>query len=400
LIVQKRIAFDELLTADLTVGAVYEGGTRGNAADDPLARLLPVGNQGGFRFTGRPKLNEYRLAVLYTSGAEADWPDVLDPETGAFTYFGDNRRPGNELHATRRGGNQLLRFAFDALHGAPSHRDLVPPFFIFSKMAGDGRAVEFAGLAVPGAKDVTPTGDLVAVWRTTAGQRFQNYRATFTVLDRASVPRAWIEEVLAGDALGAHCPSVFRAWVQKGTYTPLESPRTTEIRTIDDQRPQGGDAALVAAVYEYFEDGYAFELCAMELWRMLAKDSVSQMSGTRAVVDGGRDAVGLYSLGPAGDRVHLDFSLEAKRYAPTSSCGVKDLARLISRLRHRQFGVFVTTSYVGKQAYTELREDRHPVVVICGRDIAAILKEHGYATPAAVTAWLSAQFPPSVSPAP
>jgi hypothetical protein len=32
-------------------------------------------------------------------------------------------------------------------------------------------------------------------------------------------------------------------------------------------------------------------------------------------------------------------------------------------------------------------------VVICGRDIAELLKQHGYGTPAAVKAWLEATFP-------
>jgi Restriction endonuclease len=45
-----------------------------------------------------------------------------------------------------------------------------------------------------------------------------------------------------------------------------------------------------------------------------------------------------------------------------SGVGVKELSRLISRLRHRQFGILVTTSYLGHQAYEELRSDRHPVL--------------------------------------
>jgi hypothetical protein len=55
--------------------------------------------------------------------------------------------------------------------------------------------------------------------------------------------------------------------------------------------------------------------------------------------------------------------------------------------------VFVTTSYIGKQAYEEIRGDQQPIVVICGRDIAELLKRHGHATPAAVTAWLKDTFP-------
>lgn len=46
------VGFDELAGADLVVDRIYKGGTAGNAGDDPLARLLPVGNQGGFRTQG------------------------------------------------------------------------------------------------------------------------------------------------------------------------------------------------------------------------------------------------------------------------------------------------------------------------------------------------------------
>ncbi|HIL38412.1 MAG TPA: restriction endonuclease, partial [Planctomycetes bacterium] len=65
--------FADLATAPLVVDAVYRGGTAGNAGDDPLARLLPVGNQGGFRFKGSPEKGTVKLAVLYTSGHNVDW---------------------------------------------------------------------------------------------------------------------------------------------------------------------------------------------------------------------------------------------------------------------------------------------------------------------------------------
>ncbi len=37
----------------------------------------------------------------------------------------------------------------------------------------------------------------------------------------------------------------------------------------------GKDLALVRAIYDYFEDPYAFEACAIELWSMQAKESVT-----------------------------------------------------------------------------------------------------------------------------
>lgn len=96
------VDFVWLPRADLTVEQTYLGGGLGNAADDPLAKLLPVGNQGGFRYSGSPAKDAVRLVVLYTSGQNVDWPDELDPTTGTFTYYGDNRTPGRELHDTQR----------------------------------------------------------------------------------------------------------------------------------------------------------------------------------------------------------------------------------------------------------------------------------------------------------
>ena len=129
----------------------------------------------------------------------------------------------------------------------------------------------------------------------------------------------------------------------------------------------------------------------MKLWRMLDRN-VGAVEMTPPSRDGGRDAVGSYQVGPASDRIDLDFALEAKCYAPTNSVGVRELARLISRLRYRQFGVLVTTSYVHKQAYEEIRNDEHPVVVICGADIVSILRDHGLASVSDVRAWLGANF--------
>jgi hypothetical protein len=111
---EEKVPFADLAVTDLVVDQVYEGGTRGNAGDDAIGRLLPVGNQGGFRFNGSLAKGTVRLVVLYTSGAEVDWPDHIEPTTGDFTYYGDNRKPGKDLHDTPRGGNRLLREIFAA----------------------------------------------------------------------------------------------------------------------------------------------------------------------------------------------------------------------------------------------------------------------------------------------
>jgi len=69
------------------------------------------------------------------------------------------------------------------------------------------------------------------------------------------------------------------------------------------------------------------------------------------------------------------------------------MSRLISRLRYRQIGVLVTTSYVGPQAYHEVREDGHPIVILTGIDIVSILRRCGISTPDGVRRWLDSGFP-------
>ena len=50
------------------------------------------------------------------------------------------------------------------------------------------------------------------------------------------------------------------------------------------------------------------------------------------------------------------------------------MSRLISRIRYRQFGIMVTTSYVDAQAYNEVVEDGHPILIVTASDIASILR--------------------------
>jgi hypothetical protein len=333
--------------------------------------------------------------ALATSGANADWPDSIDTATGTVTYYGDNRHPGSELHDTPKGGNRVLRATFDWAHADADTRRNVPPYFLFAK-AGPGRDIVFRGVLAPGAPELTADEDLVAVWRSQHGLRFQNYRAQFTILDVATATRAWIKDILAGDPLSANCPGPWRRWITGRHYQALTAARI-EYRSKSEQLPS--DAAglqIIACIRAHFaSQPSGFEAFAAHLWQM-ADGHVGSYEVTRASVDGGRDAIGEYRIGPAADPVAVTFALEAKLYDPAGGgVGVSDVARLISRLRYRQFGVLVTTSYVARQAYQEVRADQHPVVILAAADIVSLLRAKGYPTPAAVSQWLTETFPGS-----
>lgn len=366
----------DLNLVDLVVDEVYGGSRNGNASDDPLPKLLNVDNGAGFRHLGqRPSVNTLKLLALKTSFSDSDWPDALDSENGTFVFYGDKRTPG-ELHKTPRQGNLMLRNLFDEAH-QNQHSSHFPPILLFGN-TGTYRDVRFLGLAVPSAVGMGADDDLVAIWRTADnGIRFQNYKATFTVLDVPVVQRAWIKDAQEGNALSSpHVPKAWADWVGGRKFTPLRSIPANSIRSKQQQMPSTLElAAYVKLVREaYADDPYAFERCAMELARLFMP-AIRTWEITRPWRDGGRDALGTYRIGHGAGAIDVEFAMEAKCYGPNNSVGVKALSRLISRLRHRQFGILVTTSYLDSQAYEELVQDAHPVVVISSGDIASKLKE-------------------------
>ena len=363
-------------TVDLTVDEIYGGSRNGNASDDPLPKLLDVDNGAGFRHLGRrPEVKTLKLLVLKTSFSDINWPDSLDSENGIFIYYGDKRAPG-DLHQTPRQGNLMLRNLFDEAH-QQQQSAFFPPILLFGN-TGTFRDVRFIGLAVPGAGGMGADDDLVAVWRTTDdGVRFQNYKATFTVLDVPVVSRMWVKDIQQGKAIASsHAPRSWLDWVGGRKFSPLKSVPSKAVRSKQQQLPETAElGAYTKYVHEFFkENSYAFERCAMELARLFMP-AIRHWELTRPWRDGGRDALGTYRIGHGAGAIDVEFAMEAKCYAMDNGVGIRPLSRLISRLRHRQFGILVTTSYLDSQAYQELVQDGHPVVVISARDIAAKLKE-------------------------
>lgn len=390
----KVYAHDELRDADLVVDAVYEGGDAANYSAAPLPDLLGVGTGKGFRPKNCPTgSHERSYVVLFTTFTDPDWPDHLDAESGIFTYYGDNKEPGATIH--EKEGNEILRNVFDNLHSG--ERRAIPPFFVFSS-TGEGYNRKFRGLAVPGTRTENRSEDLVAVWKHRGGDRFQNYRATFTILDIERIPRAWISDLQDGNFSTANTPNPWKKWRQTGTYLPLKAERTKDHRKQDEQMPSSvQQERILEAVYSRFKDRPTdFEYAAAALFELM-DSNVGSYEVTKRTRDGGRDATGTYivepDIGSEGDSLAVEFALEAKCYGPTSSVGVRETSRLISRLRHRQFGVLVTTSFVHEQAYKEIKQDGHPVLILSGGDIAKILIGNGLNTEQQVKDWLDRQVP-------
>lgn len=386
----QRVHKEALCKSDLIVDCVYEGGRSGNASDDPLHRLLPVSNQGGFRIVGTK--TSPRLIVLVTGMDDPDWPDDIDRETGVFTYFGDNKKPGRSLHSTPRYGNELLRHIFDLAHAGRGARVRVPPVLVFAK-TGEWRDVVFLGLAVPSTGALDSNEDLVAIWRSVKGERFQNYRAKFSILDAAIIDRGWIFSVAKGESNSDGAPLAWSSWVKTGKYCSLRAERALSYRSRLEQLPDNKlDVAIIERLQSHFSSNYhGFERCAVDIAQMMLPGIVGDVHITQRSRDGGRDAVGLYRIGGGESAITVEFALEAKCFSMRNAVGVSDVSRLISRLRNRQFGVLVTTSYLASQAYREIKDDGHPIVIIAAIDIVKLLRARGIGNVDALVEWLGTE---------
>lgn len=337
-----------------------------------------IPNAQGFRPKsikgGSTAIEDCGFCLLVTNYDQTEWPDSLDSETGLFVYFGDNRQPGKQLDKTTIGGNRLLEKVYDLLH--KGERDSICPFLCFENYRGaDGTYMRFLGLAVPGAEGLSSREDLVAVWRRTGKHRFQNYRAVFTILKVEAVSRTWLEGIIATGASPVQvqdCPPVFAKWVRTGKYEPLTTPPVRIPRTLAEQLPRSPHKEREESVLNAVRtlNDRQFEYFTKALLQLM-DSRFADLTVTRRVRDGGRDVVGKYRVGHEDHWVSLDFVAEAKHWK--GAIGVKEVMRLISRIKHRDFGVLVTTSHFDRAVQKELIEDDHPVMLISGGDLSRIL---------------------------
>ena len=390
-----RVKFQDLKKSNLFVDTIYEGGTTGNTRDEVLSKLTHVSNSGGFRKCKKnvngKKTKEPAYVCIFSTGEELEWRDELDRTLGRFTYWGDNRTAGNPICNTSLGGNAFLQEIFN--NNSLGLRKQIAPVFVFQKAGG--RDMIFLGLAVPGDIRIRPQDSLVAVWAQNNEGRYQNYKSVFTILDITEIDRRWLHDLEYNDGYSSpYAPTVWKKWVDNATYTPLITEKNPiQYRRKNEQipAPSSQEYKMLQAIIDYFPDPYDFEECACKIAQIM-DPNIIQISTTRRVRDGGRDANGKYRVGNLSTGIELDFALEAKRYEVNNSVGVKETSRLISRIKNRQFGIIVTTSYVGDQAYKEIVEDQHPIIIISGKDIIDILMKAGINDLNMLNAWLQANF--------
>lgn len=192
----------------LRIDALYRNTNDWNKSEDEFNKFFRfsdgkgINNTSGFRPKSRSdskstEILDCAFCVLVTNLGEHEWPDELNPETGQFTYYGDNRKSGTAIDSTQVGGNRFLQKIFENVHSQT--RSLIQPILCFEVVRNQvGTYMKFLGIAAPGAQGLSATEDLVAVWKIREGQRFQNYRSIFTILKEEVVKKEWLEDLVSG----------------------------------------------------------------------------------------------------------------------------------------------------------------------------------------------------------
>lgn len=313
------------------------------------------------------KTSDYAFIVLFTTGTEIEWPDFLDRQTGIFRYYGDNRTFGRDIHDTKAGGNKVFYSVFNNI-GTREGRMHIPPFLLFEK-TGNRMDVKFLGMAVPGTVSKSLDRELVAFWRTINGNRFQNYEAHLTVLD-SNVPIDWLKARQRNDPdHESLAPTAWKEFIEGGKerIRPLITEKPEEIPNRESQLPSDPEAkAILDIIRTYYSNTpEKFERCAIRIVQLM-DDHFTRFKMTRPRRDGGRDAICVYRIGPENGTCQLELhcAIEAKLYAENHGVGVRYTSRLISRIKNKEFGILVTTSYVDKQAYDEIKTDGTKIMIV------------------------------------
>ena len=392
----KKFTYEELDNVDLFIDAIYMGPRplKTGYANDVLTKFIKVQNEGGFRKAINHDKSIAYLVLLLT-GYNPAWPDDFDTETGILTYYGDNIKAGTDIENTPKGGNTILRQMFDNLAKGGDSLQKIPPILLFQKV-GKSHDVKFLGLAVPGVPNLHADEYFSTVWRTQDGVRFSNYVAKFTVIkiEESCIKKEWLFELKKDSSKAMSlAPKTWKSFVQNGLsgIEPLAAPYVIDYPGKDAMLPSDEEGKkIIKAIHKKYgkDNSVGFEKFAKKLMYMM-DSNFQNINLTRPWKDGGRDAVAEYVIKTPSNKLIIECAMEAKSYDPEKNgIAVKQTSRLISRLRHRQFGILITTSYISPQAYQEIKEDGHPILFCTGKDIAKILQQKANITSKTIDQWL------------
>jgi hypothetical protein len=353
--------------------------------DAGINSLAPVSTAEGPR----------RPAILISSSPHKSgsvvtpWQDIFAPDEGYVRYFGDAKTPGQPAQAAP--GNAVLVDQFQNHHSHPeqSQRARAVPLIFFQRQQYDGIQKGYPRFQGFG---VITAARLVTQHNEASGGAFANYEFECAVLTMKSEAElfdwAWInarrDRELSDEETLADAPEAWKEWIKHGETALPRLRRRVLRRTLtptDAQMPSHGspEATILQEIYAHYDGKkiYFESLAAAVAERLIAPSATGYTTHgvTRGSGDFGIDFIAQLDIGQGFSRAPLVVLGQAKCVAPGSQTNARDLARTVARLRRGWLGVFVTTGVITERAQTEVFEDRYPLVMIPGLQVALAVRE-------------------------
>lgn len=206
---QEIFEFTELAEAPLVPNAIYKGGQNKTVADDPITKLLGVGNAGGIRTKKSENGDIAYIVIISNSTNKNQYPNDFEEDTNLLTYYGDQFRENLNALDTKPKGNLNLKNLFELVHSS-SYSYLQPyPVLYFEKVPNSGRDYVFKGVAYPFVKNK----NLNEVCKLSRQNNIENYIFKFTVDRITNISREWINDLQVDSKKHTHAPEIWKEFL-------------------------------------------------------------------------------------------------------------------------------------------------------------------------------------------
>ena len=324
-----------------------------------------------------------RTSVNKIGSPETPWEDYYNADQGHIRYFGDNKGPKDPI----KNGNKLLLNEFE-IHSSNSINDrkLATPLIFFR--AFKKGYLEFNGYGV------ITNAERVVQKNNKTNLSFVNYRFDFAILDLSKDNEVfdwnWINSRrninISTTETEKFAPKSWQAWLKEGNNSIDKFRRNVinlRIHSTDSQKPikNSREEKTRDEIFEFYSKdrrNKRFEyLAAIVTEHYLKKDNKRYKRGwvTRGASDYGVDFVGRLDIGESFGSTKLVVLGQAKCVSYNSPTNAEHIARTVSRLQRGWIGVFVTTSYFSTDAQREILNDKYPILLINGKELAIQVNE-------------------------
>lgn len=212
-------------------------------------------NCGGFRaksrINGSTDICSCAFTVLVSNFKEKEWPNKIINNSEVI-YYGDNRKPNNNILNTKFKGNKLLAYINQML--MENKRVLIPPILMFESFKEEGASyMRFIGLLSPSVDE-----DFLEVeTRKVEGGIYSNYKAKFNIMKTNEIDINWLKDLVRGEISinSEYCPESWREFVDiSSSYSEVAVDEDFEEDEIITQKLNIDDISFKIPTFNYNYD--------------------------------------------------------------------------------------------------------------------------------------------------